>query len=105
MERLRTTTLPSNDLVSPSTSTATAALRWSFARRADTSGLLQSYRHRLADAQALGMLGHGLNTKHQPRALLLAVDDRRRKLGLRRDKIDACHEIADASVTAYRHAV
>ena len=45
-------------------------------------------------------LGHRLDAEHQPRALLLAVDDGRRELGLRRDEVDARDEVVRAAVAA-----
>src|ERR1700674_4910069 len=94
----RTTTLPPKDLVSPSTSTATAPFLASTAGMTDTSGRLQGDGHGLAHAQVRGLLRYCLDAEYQARAFLLAVDDGRGELGLRRDEVHSRHEALRASV-------
>src|SRR5262245_23627245 len=105
MERLRTTTLAPNDLVSPSTSMAIWPLLALSPGMAHTCRGLQGNGDGLAHAQILRPLGQGLDAKHQPRPLLLAVDDGRCELGLRRDEADACGEVAPAAVAAHSHRI
>src|SRR6476646_1496167 len=102
MVRLRTTTRPPNDLVSPSTSTAMPPLPALAASMADPCGWLQGDRHRLADAHVARLLRNRLDAEHQTRALLLTVDDRRREFGLRRDEVHPRHEGLGTPVTIDR---
>src|SRR5258705_8619037 len=103
MLRLRTTTLPAKDLLRPSTSMAIAAplsfLR-SFLRMADAWRGPEADRHRLADPQVLRLGRPRFDAEHQAGTLFAAVDDRRRKLGLRRDEADAGGEARCAAVAA-----
>src|SRR5215475_8660691 len=98
MLRLRTTTLPSKDLVSPSTSIATAASLPLRMIGACTSRL-EADRHRLSDAQVLRMLRTCLDAKHQAGPLLAAIDDGGRELRLCRNKADARRLPCLAAVT------
>src|SRR5262245_9286814 len=102
MEGLRTTTLAPNDLVSPSTSMAMAPLPGLSPGMAHTCcRLRQANGDRLTDAQIFRLLWQGLDAEHKSRALLLAVDDGRRELGLHRDEAHARHQIARAAVAAH----
>src|SRR6478736_7107083 len=101
----RTTTLPPKDLVRPSTSTAMAPFLASAAGMAGTGERLQGDRYRLADAHVHGPLRQGLDAEHEAGALLLAVDDRGRELGLRRDEVHARNEILRAAVAVDRDPV
>src|SRR5262245_12441547 len=101
MLRLRTTSLPSKDLLSPSTSIAICFLPSSFLGMAEACGRFQADGHRLAHAQVLRLLGTCLDTEHQASALLAAVDDRRRKLRLRRNKADARDQPRLAAVAVH----
>src|SRR6516162_5585413 len=106
MDRLRTTILPPKDLVSPSTSMATAPLSPVCRDRSSESMVhtrrgLQNDRNRLADAQLLGTLRDRFDAEHQPRPLLQAVDHGRRELGLGGDEVDARGKSAGAAVASY----
>src|SRR5262249_22783048 len=105
MLRSRTTTLPANDLVRPSTSTAMAPRSASSARMADTRWLLQSDGYGLTDAHVCGPLRNRLDPEHQSCTLLQAVDDRWGKLGLRRYEIYACHQARCTAIAIGRYPV
>src|SRR4026208_198744 len=112
MVRSRTTTRPPNDLVSPSTWTAMApsSVPPAFAPSgialsagmADPRGWLQGDRHRLSHPHVARLLRHRLDAEHQSRALLLAVDDGRRELGLGRDEVHPCREALRAAIATDR---
>src|SRR6267142_1224984 len=105
MERLRTTTLPANDLVNPSTSMAIWPLLALFPGMAHTCRRPQGNGDRLAHPHLFRLLRQRLDAEHQPRPLLLAVDDGRRELGLRRDEAHARYQVAAAAVAAHRDRV
>src|SRR3982074_2255347 len=85
-----------------------AALPWlrggSFLSMAHTRRL-QGDGNWLANAQLLGALWGRLDAEHQPRPLLLAIDDGRGEFGLCRDEIDAGSKPAGATVAAHPNAV
>src|SRR5438552_4021969 len=101
-DRLRTTTLPPKDLVSPCTSTATAPLPVvaSSLRMADALCRLQGDRNRLAHAQILRALRGSLDAEDEASPLLLAVDDGRGELRLGRDEVDPRCQPTGAAVAA-----
>src|SRR5215831_15544472 len=105
MLRSRTTTLPANDLVRPSTSTAMTPLFASSAGMADPRGLLQSDGYGLADTHVPGSLRNRLDPEHQPRTLLQTVDHRWGELGLRRYEIHPRRQARCTAVAIDRYPV
>src|SRR5262245_66309886 len=105
MLRSRTTTLPSKDLLSPSTSIAMLVLPASVPRMTKACGRVQADGNRLADAEVLRLLGTRLDTEHETCPLFAAVDDGWRKLGLRRNEGDARHQLRLAAVTVDFEAI
>src|SRR5262245_15341760 len=105
MLRSRTTSLPSKDLLRPSTSMAMSSLPLSLLRMTDACRRLQSNRHRLPDAQVFRLLGARFDAEYEAGALLPAVDHGRRKLGLRRDEADARDLAGHTAVAADVDAV
>src|SRR5262245_29469249 len=98
MLRSRTTTLPPKDLVSPSTSTATASFIASAAGMAHTRRLLQRNGYGLADTHIAWPLRNRLDPEHQTRTLLQTVDDGWGELGLRRYEVHPRRQVRRATV-------
>src|SRR5262245_1967607 len=98
MLRSRTTTLPPKDLVSPSTSTATASFIASAAGMAHTRRLLQRNGYGLADTHIAWPLRNRLDPEHQTRTFLQAVDDGWGELGLRRYEVHPRRQVRRATV-------
>src|SRR5215510_10690378 len=97
MLRSRTTSLPSKDLLRPSTSMAMSS-PCSFLRMTDACRRFQGNRHRLPHAQVFRLLGARFDAEDEAGALLATVDHRGRKLGLCRDEADARHQVGFAAV-------
>src|SRR5215510_14367246 len=98
MLRSRTTSLPSKDLLRPSTSMAMSSLPLSLLRMTDACRRHQGDRHRLPNAQMFRLLRARFDAEHEAGALLTTVDHGGRELGLRRDETDARDQASLAAV-------